>query len=139
MARMSTAQRDTFLREPRIATPVTLEANGAPTAVPVWYEWDGARARIFTDRGSAKVARIQGDARVSLSVAEPVGVPEAWVTIEGTATIDEQGGFQLAERLARRYYSAEKADAVLPRWEQAAARWVVIVIEPRRVRSMAAE
>ncbi len=139
MARMSNTQRDTFLQAPRIATLVTLDDGGAPTAVPVWYEWDGARARLFTDRGSAKVARIQADARVSLSVAEPVGVPEAWVTIEGTASIEEEGGFELAERLAHRYYTPEKAASVLPGWEKAAARWVVVVIEPRRIRSMAAD
>lgn len=139
MASMSVAQRDAFLRETRIGTLITLDGEGAPSAVPVWYEWDGERARVFTGRGSGKVKRIRDDARVALSVAEPVGVPEAWVTIEGTATIEDEGGLALAERLARRYYTAEKAAGVLPRWRQMADQWVVIVIEPRRIRSSAPE
>ena len=139
MASMTIDQRDAFLRETRIATLVTLDRDGAPVPVPVWYEWDGTRARLFTGRDSHKVTRILNDARVSLSVAEPVGVPEAWVSIEGTATVDQDGGFTLAERLARRYYTADKAAAVLPRWERLADQWVVIVIEPNRIRSSAPE
>ena len=139
MASMTIDQRDAFLRETRIATLVTLDSDGAPVPVPVWYEWDGARARLFTSRDSHKVARIQNDARVSLSVAEPVGVPEAWVSVEGTATVEKNGGFALAEHLARRYYTADKAAAVLPQWERLAGQWVVIVIEPVRIRSSAPE
>jgi PPOX class probable F420-dependent enzyme len=139
MASMSVGQRDAFLQETRIGTLVTLDADGAPVPVPVWYEWDGERVRLFTGRDSHKVARIRNDARVSLSVAEPVGVPEAWVSVEGTATVEQDGGFALAERLARRYYTADKAVAVLPRWERMADQWVVIEIEPRRIRSSAPE
>jgi PPOX class probable F420-dependent enzyme len=139
MPNMSIEQRNAFLQEVRIATLVTLDRAGAPVPVPVWYEWDGERARLFTSRDSRKVTRIRDDARVSLSVAEPVGVPEAWVSIEGMATVEQAGGFALAERLARRYYTAEKAAAVLPGWERLASQWVVIVIEPSRIRSSAPE
>lgn len=139
MAQMTVEQRDAFLRETRIATLITLNRDGSPSAVPVWYDWDGEAARVFTGRRSGKIGRIRADPRVALSVAEPVGVPEAWVTIEGQAAVEEEGGIALAERLARRYYSAEKAAAVLPRWRQMAAEWVVIVIRPGRIRSSAPE
>ncbi|MGH2586042.1 MAG: TIGR03618 family F420-dependent PPOX class oxidoreductase [Dehalococcoidia bacterium] len=135
---MTVEQRDAFLAVPRIATLVTLNADDSPTAVPVWFEWDGERARVFTGRGSPKLRRIARDARVCLTVAEPVGVPEAWVTIEGTARVEE-GGMAVAERLAPRYYTPEKAAAVLPSWRQMAEQWVVIVIEPARIRSGAPE
>ena len=137
MAQMSVAQRDTFLHQPRIATLVTLYADGTPTAVPVWYEWDGEQARVFTSRDSEKVRRLRAEPRVCLTVAEPVGVPEAWVTIEGTAAIDEQGGMELARRLAPRYYDAAKAERTLRQWEQLADRWVLLRITPRRIRSQA--
>ena len=137
MAQMSVAQRDTFLRQPRIATLVTLYADGTPTAVPVWYEWDGEQARVFTSRDSEKVRRLRAEPRVCLTVAEPVGVPEVWVTIEGTAAIDEQGGMELARRLAPRYYDAAKAERTLRQWEQLADRWVLLRITPRRIRSQA--
>ncbi|MGE5594581.1 MAG: TIGR03618 family F420-dependent PPOX class oxidoreductase [Hyphomicrobiales bacterium] len=128
-----------FLAEPRIATLVTLRETGAPTAQPVWFEWDGREARVFTSRASGKVRRIQADPRVSLTVAEPVGVPEAWVTIEGTATIEASGGFELAQQLAPRYYSPEKAKRALEQWGKVADTWVVVRIAPARVLSSAPE
>lgn len=139
MAEMTVSERDAFLREPRIATLSMLTASGAPAAVPIWYEWDGERARMFTSGASAKVARIRRDGRVCLTVAEPTGVPEAWVSIEGTASVEEGTGFALAGRLAPRYYTPEHAAETLASWERGAADWVTLVIEPIRIRSSAPE
>jgi PPOX class probable F420-dependent enzyme len=136
MAAMTADQRDAFLRQPRIATLVTLTPAG-PTAVPIWYEWDGVAVRMFTDRSSAKVRHIERDARVCLSVAEPAGVPEAWVTIEGEAAVEPVGGYELASRLAPRYYTPDKAAAALAAWQARADEWVVLRITPRRIRSLA--
>jgi PPOX class probable F420-dependent enzyme len=139
MAEMTIAQRDAFLMAPRIGTLSMLTASGAPTAVPIWYDWDGERVRMFTSGGSAKVARIRRDPRVCLTVAEPAGVPEAWVSIEGDASIEAGTGFALAQRLAPRYYTPEHAERTLASWGRVAADWVTIVIEPRTVRSAAPE
>jgi len=133
---MTPDQRDAFLRETRIAKLVTLNADGSPTVVPVWFEWDGKDARVFTLDSSPKVRRIQRDPRVALSVEQPVGVSEAWVTIEGNAVV-ERGGFALAERLAPRYYEPDRAKTALASWAAQRDHWVVLRITPRRVRSSA--
>lgn len=135
MAKMTKDERDAFLRETRIAKLATLRADGSPTIVPVWFEWDGATACLFTSRESPKIARIRADPRVALSVEEPVGVAESWVTIEGTAAIEESGGIELARRLAHRYYTPEKVAKTLPEWEKAAATWVVVRITPTHIRT----
>lgn len=137
MVDMASTQRDAFLKEPRIGMLTTVQPGGGPFTVPIWYEWDGERARIFTHRASPKVARIRADERVCLAVAEPAGVAEAWVSMEGSARIEEEGGFALAQRLAPRYYTAEQAARALAGWQEMAAEWVVIVITPRRIRSLA--
>lgn len=136
MAPMSTTQRNAFLKEPRIATFVTLYRDGSPAAVPVWFEWDGERARLFTLRTSPKVARLRADPRVCLSVAEPAGMPEVWVTIEGTATVVD-GGFALAQRLAPRYYPTDRAQQALAEWGKDPNQWVTVEITPTRIRPMA--
>jgi PPOX class probable F420-dependent enzyme len=138
MARMAGPQLDEFLSQARIATLITLYADGSPAAVPVWFEWDGRRARLFTSRRSEKVGRIRADPRVCLSVAEPVGVNESWVSIEGTAQVIDEGGMDLARRLAPRYYTPEKSKQALAEWEKTAGNWVVVEITPRRIRSLAA-
>jgi PPOX class probable F420-dependent enzyme len=139
MAGMSPEQRDAFLGQPRIATLVTLYADGSPTAAPVWYEWDGERARIFTSGTSEKMRRIRRDPRVCLSVEEPAGVPEAWVTIEGDVEIRDRGAFELAQRLAPLYYGPAKAGVTLREWGRVADSWVLLEIVPRRIRSLAPE
>ena len=73
MARMSPEQLDAFLGEVRISMLTSVYADGRPTAVPVWYEWSGGKALVFTNANSEKVARIQANSRVALSVAEPLG------------------------------------------------------------------
>ncbi len=137
MASMTLEQRDEFLRLTRIGKLATLNPDGSPNVVPIWYEWDGGRARIFTGRGTEKVKRIKRDPRVCLSVEEPAGVAEAWVSVEGTAAIAESGGYELAERLAWRYYDRAKAERTLVEWGKHKDQWVVIEITPVRIRSSA--
>ncbi|MGH2607928.1 MAG: PPOX class F420-dependent oxidoreductase [Tepidiformaceae bacterium] len=135
MPEMTPARRDHFLRETRIAKLATLQADGSPTVVPVWFDWDGDTAAVFTGRRYPKVRRIRRDPRVALSVEEGVGVPEAWVTIEGTASIEESGGYELAARLAERYYEEPRRSQALAEWARIRDDFVVIRISPTRIRS----
>lgn len=134
---MSKSQREAFLSGARIATLVSLNPDGSPTGVPVWFEWDGKTATVFTSGTSPKLDRIRQDSRVCLTIAEPAGVREAWVTIEGTAGIEKSGGIELARRLAPRYYTPERVAESMPGWEKMADRWVVIRVTPTRIRSVA--
>jgi PPOX class probable F420-dependent enzyme len=136
VSRMEKAALDAFLSVPRIGKLVTLRPDGSPTVVPIWFDWDGATATIFTSRTSPKVRRITAEPRVALSVEEPVGVSEAWVTLEGTATIEQEGGLALARKLIDRYYTAERVAEVWPSWEESGDSWVVIRITPSRIESM---
>ena len=133
---LSTAELDEFLAQPLLLKLACVRPDGWPYVIPLWYAWDGATATIFTSRKSAKVRRIEADPRVALSVEEPLGKPEAWVTIEGTAAIEQHGGIELARELIVRYYTPERAAAVLPSWEKSAADWVVIRLTPTRFESM---
>jgi PPOX class probable F420-dependent enzyme len=136
---MTPEQADAFLRETRIAKLASLNADGSPNVVPVWFEWDGATAALFTSRGSAKVRRLARDDRAALSVEEGVGVPEAWVTVEGRAVVEDDAAatWALIERLTARYYDPEKAARTLLEWRQAMDIWITIRITPSRIRSSA--
>ena len=135
MPEMTAAETDAFLRETRIAKLAYLHADGAPTVVPVWFEWDGKVARVFTSRTSPKARRIAADPRVALTVEEPVGVHERWVTIEGTAAIGEAGTVELLARLARRYYQSVQAEQAIASWTVKPEMWVTLTITPTRIRS----
>jgi PPOX class probable F420-dependent enzyme len=136
MAEMVEQQLNAFLNEARIAKLATLNADGSPTIVPVWFEWDGRVARVFSAE-NLKVRNIRADARVALTVEEGVGVPEACVTIEGEASLTREGAFALAERLTPRYYPPERVAPTLADWGKMADRWWLITITPKRIRSLA--
>ena len=134
MSSMTKAQRDTFLRETRIATLVTLNEDGSPNALPLWYEWDGERLRMFSQSETGKLCRLERDPRACVSVADPVGALEAWVTVEGTVEMKEEGGRELALRLAERYYSLDRAERTIRAWSKLEG-WVLLELTPSRIRS----
>lgn len=135
MTSMTPTEIDTFLRETRIGKLAYLHADGTPTIVPIWFEWDGTVARIFTSRTSRKARRLSEEPRVALSVEEPVGVHERWVTIEGTCTISDEGTVGLIERLTRRYYEPAKAEETIKSWTAQPGAWVTLTVTPTRIRS----
>ncbi len=126
------AERDAFLKEIRIGTLCTLNPGGSPNALPLWYEWDGEKIRMFTNRGTGKLKRLAADPRACLSVAQPVGAPEAWVTVEGTVEVIEQGGSELGCKLAALYYEPELAKRTIADWEKA-TDLVVLELTPTRI------
>ena len=131
---MTKSEYDAFLRATRIGMLSTLDAGGAPNAMPLWYDWDGEKIRMFTSRGTGKVGRLARDPRACLSVADPVGAPEAWVTVEGTVEVFDEGGRELACRLAALYYEPEKAKRTIDVWEKK-DDWVLLELTPTRIRS----
>jgi PPOX class probable F420-dependent enzyme len=141
MTATMTEARDAFLRAPRIGILATLSERGTPVAVPIWFEWDGQRARIFTGVGSPKVRRLEANPAASLLVANPTGQPEAWVSLEGRIAIVEDGAFDLAERLAHRHWDMSDAAHVetVEGWRAASATLRVLELTPERVRSSGVE
>ena len=137
---MSKAERDAFLKETRIGTLCTLNEDGSPNALPIWYHWDGEKIRMFSSRNTGKVRRLTKDQRACLSVADPVGAKESWVTVEGTVEVVEDGGKALSLRLAPIYYdpkifpdqeSAKKNTAYFEQSDHT----ILLELTPTRIRS----
>jgi PPOX class probable F420-dependent enzyme len=136
---MNDEVREKFLAKTRYGYLTTLRRDGSPLTVPVWFEWDGEVVRVFTGKGSSKVNRIRNDPRVTLLVANHLDEHEAWVAFDGPATIELEGGFELAERLAHRYWdlSDPERKATLEGWRAKADTLCVIALRPERVRTYA--
>jgi PPOX class probable F420-dependent enzyme len=134
---MPGTDRDAFLQETRIGILTTMAADGAPVSVPVWYQWDGATARVFSSKTSAKIRRLARDPRASLLVTNAVGEPEFWVAIDGTMAIRPDGAIKLAERLAERYWDMNDAGhrKSVDGWRKNASSLVVLELTPTRIRT----
>src|SRR5262245_58167718 len=90
----------------------TLEADGYPHAIPVWYRYeragDDGRVHIWTIDSRRWVKNIARDPRVSFSVQEDKP-PFAAVTMRGRATLHTSDGPDVSEeirRITRRYVEA---------------------------------
>ena len=141
MKAMTESERDAFLSERRYGILTTNGGNGFPMPVPLWFEWDGTRARLFTQHETAKVRRVRSDARVALLVANHPDEPERWVLIQGAAAVLTDGGWDLAQRLAARYWDLNDPThaATVGRWEAMADEWVVLEIAPSAILTSAGD
>jgi PPOX class probable F420-dependent enzyme len=137
MTTMTEGERDAFLATPRLGILATLRDDGSPIAVPVWFEWDGAVVRVFSGATSAKIRRLQRDARASLLVTNAVGEDEAWVAFDGAVAVSADGAFALAARLAGRYWdmAAERHRAEVDGWRKAAEHLRVLTLTPSAIRT----
>ncbi len=129
--------RDAFLAETRIGILTTLDKSGWPISVPVWFEWDGSLARVFTSAGSLKIGRLKKDSRASLLVVNNVGEPEYWVAIDGQVEVLKDGAAELAARLAGRYWdmSDEEHRKTVEMWVAEGAALRLLEVVPTRIRT----
>ncbi|GAA0455338.1 pyridoxamine 5'-phosphate oxidase [Paractinoplanes deccanensis] len=110
-----------------------------PSPRPVWFELAGdGTLQMFSLPGAPKVDQLRHQPRASVVVAAPAGEPEHWVAVEGTVTLHDDGGVELAERLAGRYWTFDDPDHEKYLGEWRAGGLVRIVLHPERVNRYAA-
>ena len=131
------AHRDEFLAKPRLAILITNDAPGAPIGVPVWFEWTGTKVQMFAGKETPKIDRIKRDARASVLVTNAVGEPEAWVAFDGLIDLNDDGGIELATRLADQYWNMddERLRSVLTSWQQAPDEFCLLTLRPEKIRT----
>ncbi|MEV4534487.1 pyridoxamine 5'-phosphate oxidase family protein [Asanoa sp. NPDC049518] len=107
-----------------------------PAPRPVWFEvTDGGDVQMVSLPDAPKLDRLREQPRASVVVAAPPGEPEHWVAAEGPVTLHDDGGSELAVRLAGRYWDLSDPD---PSHQQLlddyrAGPLVRIVLHPERV------
>ena len=84
-----------------VGVVTTLREDGSPHTTVVWV--DGRDGVSFnTARGNAQDEHLQADPRVSLMVVDP-GNAWHWVSVDGTATLTEDGADAQIDALAKKY------------------------------------
>ena len=102
------AQLARLLARPALGRLATIDPDGYPAVVPVWFEWDGAALWIVARARARYVGDIRRDPRVALSIVDPDD-PDVRVHVRGRAAIVAGPGplegetLALARRLAERY------------------------------------
>ena len=95
-----------FLATKEVVVLATLQADGAPLAMPMWFLHDSAQVTMISVAGTQKVRNLRRDPRVCV-VAESVSASGAicGVTVQGTAEFLSDGPERraLAARLLAKY------------------------------------
>ena len=136
----SDEEHDAFLAQPRLAMLLYNGSRPSPTGVPVWFDWDGHRVRMFAGRTSQKVAQLTRDPNISVLITNDVGEPEGWVAFDGTVEISdfERDDWEaLIDRVAPRYWdlNIEGYALEIANWRAAPEAFVALTLTPSRIRS----
>lgn len=87
---------------PEFATIATVMPDGRPQLSVVWVERDGDELLVSTIKGRQKHVNIVRDPRVTLLVY-PKDDPYSYLEVRGTASMVDEGGRELIDRLSRAY------------------------------------
>ena len=96
-----------WLDAPEFATIATVLPDGRPHLSVVWVARDGDDLLVSTVKGRRKHLNLLADPRATVLVS-PRDNPYSYVEIRGTATMTEEGGRELIDRLCHRYTGAER-------------------------------
>ena len=112
----------------------TINKNGTPHVVPIWFTLDNKNNILFTtDNTSVKAKNIRRDNRVRLCVDDQVPL-YSFVTIDGIAEIISNKPTEIykwAKRIAGRYMGNDKAEEYGKR--NSSAGELLIKIKPTKV------
>jgi PPOX class probable F420-dependent enzyme len=135
MGTLSRADLDRFLEGSSIvAILATLDEDGQPYQVPVWYEWDGSRLWIVSKPEAAYVKNLQRDPRASVCIATQT-LPYVRVLVQGEVTLvdTDEEWLPMGLRMAERYLGPEEGAAYIEKtrtWKR-----VFLRLQPTRIRS----
>ena len=124
-----TAAERAFLEQPFVGVATDLRPDGSPHCTVVWVDVDDVGVSYNTAWPRAKPRHLARDPRVSLTVVDPAD-PYRWITVDGTATLVDDGADEQIDRLATKYTGRDSYP-----WHKPDEQRVTVRIAPTRVES----
>ena len=101
------SERDKFLRKQKILHLASLDKNGTPHIIPVWYLYNGKKIYIGTNMKTQKAKNVKFHKKVSFCVDVGVNAPNIFgVMGKGNAKLitNKKMVATLAKRILLRYF-----------------------------------
>lgn len=127
---MLTKEVREFLKKPLLARISTIDANGYPHTVPVWFDVDGDDVVFFGERQTAKVGYIQANPKGAVTIGGDSGDGGGYL-IKGLLSIEEDPDLHWMKQITYRYESKEQAEKDIADWSS--LDLIVIRLKPERV------
>ena len=119
-----------MVEKPIMGKIATIQVNGSPHVVPVWFRYAHDEFVIVTPEKSVKVGNIRRDGRVSLLIDDAY----KYVLVKGKAVINAKGNVEKeTERQAVMYLGDEEGRKILP--EILKVKHVIVEVTPEEISS----
>jgi len=127
---MLQAKEIDFVDRPIMGKIATIQRNGSPHVVPVWFTYEHGKFIIVTPEKSVKVGNIRRNHRVSLLIDDAY----EYVLVKGKAVINDKGSVEKeTERQAVMYLGKDEGRKILP--EILKVKHVIVEVTPEKVSS----
>jgi hypothetical protein len=105
-----------FLKKPHIARMSTIDPQGYPHTVAVWYGIDNDEILIAIPRDTKKYGHIQANPKGSISIGGAPGDGGGWL-FKGQFVIAEENAWPWLEKMTYLYETPEQAAKDLEEWK----------------------
>ena len=106
---MNSKAHTLLLEEPSLIGFIgSVDTDGMPRTVQVWYRWDGKLIHITTASSSVWVSNLINDSRSSFCVAEH-GPPYQAINMQGRVQVDDKSEAEV-RRIFLRYLEAQQTE-----------------------------
>ena len=123
-------QRNRFISQPNTAVLATVDAQGRPHAVPVWYLWRGEHFEIIGGKTSAKMKNIELNGRAALCIDKRISDKDNpgvfHVTAEGPCELGDTASKAWRLELHTHYRGASAAQKVVEDDGHLAQRFITL-------------
>ncbi|MCB9451511.1 MAG: pyridoxamine 5'-phosphate oxidase family protein [Anaerolineaceae bacterium] len=119
-----------FLKKPLLARISTIDREGYPHTVPVWFDVDGDDIILISVRNTAKIDYIQANPKGAVTIGGDTGDGGGYL-IKGTMTVEEDPGLRWLKQVTHRYESGEQAEKDIAEWSK--LDMAIIRLKPTKV------
>lgn len=106
-----------FLKKPLLARISTIDPNGYPHTVPVWFDVDGEDIIFISVRDTAKIGYIQANPKGAVTIGGDTGDGGGYL-VKGTMTVEEDPGLRWMKQVTRRYEFGDQAEKDIAEWSK---------------------
>jgi len=104
-----------FLQKPRLARLSTIDSNGYPHTVPLWFDVEGDDIMIISDRNTVKIRHIAVNPKGAFSVGGDTDDGGGYL-FKGELSVEEDPDYMWTKRLTYRYEEKEQAEKDIAEW-----------------------
>jgi PPOX class probable F420-dependent enzyme len=104
-----------FLQKPLIARLSTIDPDGYPHTVPVWFMLDGEDIVIISDRSTRKVGHILANPKGAVTIGGDSGDGSGYL-LKGDFSIEADPDDAWVRKLTYRYEPPEQAEKDIVAW-----------------------